>query len=138
MPDAITATGGFAATNPPPSPGGALDSVSSDTFLKLLVAQLKYQNPLEPTDSSAFMAQTAQFTMVEKISALAKQSQSTLLAERGVMASSFIGKKITAVGPDGTDVTGVVNKIRLGTDGPWLQMGSTEVSLDAVREVTSP
>src|SRR5688500_15735757 len=35
-------------------------TIGKDTFLKLLVAQLKYQNPMEPVDSSQFMAQTAQ------------------------------------------------------------------------------
>jgi len=42
-------------------------TIGKDMFLKLLVAQLKYQNPMEPVDSSQFMAQTAQFTMAEKL-----------------------------------------------------------------------
>jgi flagellar basal-body rod modification protein FlgD len=43
-------------------PGGEM---GKDAFLQLLVAQLKYQDPSTPADSREFLAQTAQFTMVE-------------------------------------------------------------------------
>ena len=58
--------------------------MGKDTFLKLLVAQLKYQNPLEPTDSAAFMAQTAQFTVVEKLDALTKNNAELLSTNRAL------------------------------------------------------
>ena len=37
-----------------------------DTFLKMLTAQAKYQDPLEPLDSTEYAAQLAQFSMVEQ------------------------------------------------------------------------
>ena len=39
---------------------------SKDTFLQLLVAQIKNQNPLSPTDGVQFLSQLAQFTQVEQ------------------------------------------------------------------------
>ncbi len=49
----------------PPAP--ATDSVTTtDTFLKLLVAQLQNQNPLEPSDPIQFVTQLAQFTSLEQ------------------------------------------------------------------------
>ena len=44
-----------------------------DIFLKLLVAQMKYQDPANPASSSEFMAQTATFTQVEKLEEIAAQ-----------------------------------------------------------------
>jgi flagellar basal-body rod modification protein FlgD len=42
------------------------DLANRDTFLKLLVAQLRYQNPLNPTDSVQFVTQLAQFSQLEQ------------------------------------------------------------------------
>ena len=66
-----------------------------DTFLKLLVAQLRYQNPLQPTDSSEFLAQTAQFTMVEKLEEIEKQNKTAASANEVLAAASMIGKSVT-------------------------------------------
>lgn len=41
--------------------------VSADTFLKLLVEQLKHQDPLAPQDGAEFIAQLAQFNSVEQL-----------------------------------------------------------------------
>ena len=52
-----TAPTGTSSSTPAPS-----QDFDKDTFLKLLVAQLKYQDPTNPTDATQFMSQTAQFT----------------------------------------------------------------------------
>ena len=111
------------------------DQMGKDTFLKLLVAQLKYQNPLEPTDSAAFMAQTAQFTVVEKLDALAKNNAELLSTNRALSASSLIGQSVVAPGPDGADVVATVTGVRFDATGPVLLTGDTEVSLAGVKEV---
>lgn len=41
-----------------------------DTFLKLLVAQMKNQDPLQPQDSAQFMAQLAQFSSLEQLTGI--------------------------------------------------------------------
>ena len=43
------------------------EAVSKDTFLKLLVAQIKNQNPLSPADGAQFLAQLAQFSSLEQL-----------------------------------------------------------------------
>ena len=48
------------------APAAAADVASKDTFLQLLVAQLKAQNPLEPQDGAEFVAQLATFTQLEQ------------------------------------------------------------------------
>ena len=83
------ATTATSAAAPSATSNSQLDK---DTFLKLLVAQLKYQNPLEPTDSAEFMAQTAQFTVVEKLDALTKTNAELLSTNRALGASSLLGQ----------------------------------------------
>ena len=43
-------------------------------FLQLLVAQMRYQDPMNPTDSSQFLSQSAQFTALEKMQDVADQT----------------------------------------------------------------
>lgn len=113
-------------------------SMDKDAFLKLLVAQLKYQSPDAPVDTNQFMAQTAQMTQVETMQNLAKAQQSSLLADQSSLATSMIGKSITATNSlGGSDINGTVTGVRLGTDGPVLKVGNTEVALSAVKEVNA-
>jgi flagellar basal-body rod modification protein FlgD len=112
------------------------DLSDKESFLKLLVAQLKYQDPSNPTDPSQFMSQTAQFSQVEAMQNLQKQQTELLNSQQSTQATGLIGKKITGTPTlGGADVTGVVTGIKLGTDGPVIKIGDTEVNLSSVKEV---
>ena len=133
------------ATDPTPVTGqtdGATSSsdpqvMGKDMFLKLLVAQLKYQNPMEPVDSSQFMAQTAQFTMVEKLEAMAAQTDALVAGEASQRAAGLLGRQVSYADAQGATQTGVVTGTRLGSDGPVLLLADkTELPLGNVREVT--
>jgi flagellar basal-body rod modification protein FlgD len=57
------------ATTPGPAtsaPSKATNLASQDVFLQLLVAQLKNQDPSQPTDGTAFVTQLAQFTTLQE------------------------------------------------------------------------
>jgi flagellar basal-body rod modification protein FlgD len=56
-------TGGAAASTQASSP----DNVDENQFLQLLVAQIQYQDPTNPTDSTAFVTQLAQFSSLEQL-----------------------------------------------------------------------
>ncbi|MEV6629830.1 flagellar hook capping FlgD N-terminal domain-containing protein [Actinoplanes sp. NPDC051470] len=112
--------------------GGAKKLGDQDTFLKLLVAQLKYQDPSNPADSTQFLAQTAQFTQVEKLGEIADM----LSAQQLIGASSLVGRTVTYKDADGMDHTGVVTKTKLnGDSGPTLTVGNMDVELSKVTEV---
>ncbi|GAA0483308.1 hypothetical protein Ade02nite_65540 [Paractinoplanes deccanensis] len=103
-----------------------------DTFLKLLVAQLKYQDPSKPADSTQFLAQTAQFTQVEKLGEVADM----LKAQQLVGASSLVGKTVTYLDDSGAKLTGVISAAKLNGDSePTLRVGDTDVQLSKVMEV---
>jgi flagellar basal-body rod modification protein FlgD len=116
----------------PAKPGGEL---GKDAFLKLLVAQLKYQDPLKPMDNSEFLAQTAQFTTVEKLSDLATMEQSLLTAQLQLGASNLIGRTVAYTGQDGKEQSGVVTAAAFTGTTPTLRVGDTDVALSAVKEV---
>lgn len=58
-------------------------SIGQDQFLKLLVEQLKHQDPLSPTDSDKFIAQLAQFSQLEETIGI-RQNLDKLLEAMGI------------------------------------------------------
>lgn len=125
-------------TEPKPDPNAkSKTQMDKDLFLKLLVAQLKFQDPSKPTDTSQFLSQTAQFTMVEKLEEVTKQQQEMITAQLMTSATGLIGKTVTYTGIDGKEATGVVTATTIGSD-PHLKVGNTDVALSSVKEVKNP
>ncbi len=113
------------------TPGNELDN---DAFLKLLVAQLKYQDPLEPSSSEEFIATSAQFTTIEKLTELTDQGADSALLTSLATAGSLIGKEISAVGDDG-DVGGVVQRSEVTNGQVFLVTNEGSVPIDRVTSV---
>jgi len=75
--------------------GTSQASVDYNTFLKLLVAQLKNQDPTEPMDSTQYMAQLATFSQVEQSVAMNKKLDSLLVASSLQQIDGIIGRTLT-------------------------------------------
>ena len=134
----MTITPGISGSTPTALPATAPTGASRldrDTFLKLLVAQLKFQDPSKPVDSSEFIAQSAQFTMVEKLTELAAAAKESAAAQRASTVSAYLGRTITADDGSGRELTGLVTSVDLRPEGIVLRLGDTEVPLAAVTEV---
>jgi flagellar basal-body rod modification protein FlgD len=111
------------------------DQFGKDVFLKLLVAQMKYQNPMQPTDPSAFLTQSAQFSVVEKLSQLATQGDANSKLSQMTTAAAFMGKKIS-YSLNGAPGSGVVTGVKFPAgQSPVMLIGDKQVSLDAVQGV---
>ncbi len=110
--------------------------LGTDDFLKLLVAQLRNQDPMNPASSTEFLAQTAQFTMVEKLSLMTQQYSDLVAAQRAVEATAFLGRTVGYTDGNGNLVTGKVDSVRLDAGGPVLRIGATDVLLSSVSTVT--
>lgn len=108
-----------------------------DMFLQLLVAQMRYQDPMNPTDSSAFLSQSAQFTALEKMQQVADQTAMSLSAQMAFGASALVGRSITWTDAEGATQSGVVSGVSFGAEGPVLDVAGTEVPLALVASVTS-
>ena len=114
-------------------PSGEL---GSDAFLKLLVAQLKYQDPLNPADGAEFLAQTAQFTMVEKLTTMVTQGEEVARSQQETQAAQLVGKQVTYVSSTGAKSEGIVDSTSFSDDGQTLKIDGKSVKLSAVTGVT--
>lgn len=139
MPDPIgPAQISLATLNAPAGPKTTTtpnDQMGADTFLKLLVAQLKYQDPTSPADSTQFLAQTAQFTMVEKLTELTEHSTEELTINRNLGAASLVGRAVQWTDDTGATKTGLVSAARLGSKGPILVVDGVDVPFTSVAVV---
>ena len=108
--------------------------LGKDAFLNLLVAQLKYQDPSSPTDSSQFMAQTAQFTMVEKLEALTASQTAMVNAQNLASATSLVGRQVSWTEGTATK-TGVVDAVTMNNGSAQLSVGDLTVDLAQVTKV---
>ena len=135
-------TAATAATVPLATPKSSTSD--KDMFLKLMIAQLKNQDPSSPVDAKDFLVQTAQFTVVEKLEAMAKSNNELLAATRLGSASSLVGRTVTYTKP-GVDadsvpveVSGAVSGVRVTPGGLVLKVGTEEIALSAVIGVGGP
>lgn len=103
------------------------DAMGSDMFMKLLVAQLKYQNPMSPVDSNQQMSQMAVFAQVEKLGQLVTAQKTAQDWQERLSAESLVGKKVTGTASDKAAHTGLVTSVVIDATGPQLTLddGST-------------
>lgn len=100
----ITQLSQTAVTPPAPSVAGTSTEVSSDfeTFLKMLTAQMKYQDPLNPVDSTDYATQLATFSGVEQavLTNDLLQSLTSQLTTGGLVdMAALVGKEVRTTGP---------------------------------------
>ena len=95
-------------------------TLDKDAFLGLLVAQMKYQDPLEPTSNTEFVAQYAQFSSLEQMQNMANTMELT-------RASSMVGKVVVV---NTTDSAGRETQIEGRVDYVTYENGKSYVSID--------
>ncbi len=138
MPDAVSATGG-AATYSAKSTVDRQDQMGKDVFMKLLVAQMRYQDPGNPVDSSQMMSQTAVFSQVEKLEQLVTQNASMLVLQESATAGALVGRTVSYTDDAGATKTGLVTAVRLGTDKTEATavVGGVAVAMGRITEVST-
>ena len=117
--------------------GAGLGSLDKDAFLQLLVAQLRYQNPMAPKDGQEYLAQAAQFATVERLDNISKSQNEAIAYQQVLLATSMVGKQVSGV-PEGADVaiTGHVSSVVFDKGVPQLMVGDKLLPVTAVGLVT--
>ncbi len=114
-------------------------TMGKDTFLKLLVAQMRYQDPANPVDSTQMVAQTATFSQVEKLEELVSQNASMLVLQESATAGSLVGKTATYTDTSGASKTGVISSVRLasGDKEASAYIGGVAVPVGRLTEISA-
>lgn len=125
-----------------PASGGATlqeaagSNLGKDAFLKLLVGQLKNQNPLSPVADQEFMAQMTAFSTLEQVSNLAASSEALNQTVAANQSIDLIGHEVTYLDEEGESLEGTVEHV-VFKDGSFTLTieGKTGISPGAIKEV---
>ncbi len=128
---AAPTTGSAARANSPASPENPNGVLGQNDFLKLMIAQLQAQNPLEPSNGNEYVTELAQFTQLEQTTNLATSSELS-------NAVQLIGHTVKYGDPvTGAAATGTVQSVQSGTSGPTVTVeGIPGVKVSSISEVS--
>lgn len=118
-------------------------TISQDDFLKLLVAQLSAQDPLNPTSETEFTGQLAQFSALEQTKAMGSEIVNLREQQEFLQANNLIGRTVVLQTEDGTEVTGAVTGLMMVAGKPQIVVNGemhalSEVLAVAQEPTTSP
>lgn len=120
-----------------------MQGMNTQDFLNLMVAQMQYQDPLDPMKDSDFAAQWAQMSMVEELQRM-DQAITELTTKLGglgtdelLQASALVGRTIEA-NPSGSGgvVSGIVSEVRVNNGIPTLMVGGTAIELKDITRIS--
>jgi flagellar basal-body rod modification protein FlgD len=113
------------------------NSVNSADFLKLLVAQLQNQDPLNPVSDTEFLSQLAQFSQLQGITQLNTQFTSLLHVQQLTQGANLVGHDVVYQDPSSGNVThGTVQAISLQNGGLQFLINGTTISFDQIRGIS--
>ena len=116
------------------------NSLGKDDFLKILMTQLQNQDPSQPLDDKAFIAQMAQFTSVEQLTNMT--TQITALRQSMGLSPSLIGKTISWNNTDSSGASaiksGVVDSLNFKDGVQYAGVAGEQVTLDQIIKITNP
>jgi flagellar basal-body rod modification protein FlgD len=113
------------------TPAAASNRLTLEDFMKVLLTQLTYQDPLKPMDNQQFMAQIAQFTALEQTQSLNNNMQSLLNNQSSLQSVGLIGRTVD-VRTDAGSLTGTVTGISLAGNSPTLTLSTGGATLDGI------
>jgi len=111
------------------------NTMGKNDFLKLLSAQLQYQDPLEPVKDSDFAAQLAQFSSLEQM----ENMNNTLLAMANYQTFGLIGKYVVAnayVDGEYSEIPGIVDSIFTRDGVTYATVGKYAVPVGTITDVS--
>jgi len=119
---AIDSISGSSATNLQPAGLGMQD------FLKILLTQMTYQDPLKPMDNQEFMAQMAQFTSLQQTQELNTKLDALITNQAALQSVGLIGRTVDISTSSGI-VTGTVSALSLSGSTPLISVNQANGAL---------
>ena len=99
------------------------NTINQEDFMRLFLAQLQFQDPLEPGDNREFLAQLAQFSALEQMRTTSENTNYLASTSASQQALSLVGRRVSYESRFG-DTAGVVQAIEFTDQGPLLTITS--------------
>jgi len=119
-----------------------LKDLDINQFLKLMIAELTNQDPLNPMDNTQLVQQIGELRSIAASDQLTGTLQSLQTQQSLTTASSLIGKRVTAISTDNENITGTVSSVSVEVDPEnsakrtyKVKVGNQTIDLQNVRNV---
>lgn len=124
-----------AASSSIPSLGGN-QALGQQDFMKMLMAQMRNQNPMDPQNGADFAAQLAQFSSLDGINKLNQNFNSLLTLQGLSQGTNLIGKNVVySKDAAGNTARGTVSSVSVIGGQIQLVIGNTNVGLNQIRSI---
>ena len=105
-----------------------VNSLGLDDFLKILMTQLTYQDPLKPLDNQEFIAQLAQFTSLQQSREVNQGIQQLLTIQSATQSVGLLGRTVQVRTANDNSVIGVATTLRFNNGQPLLTVRASDGS----------
>ena len=113
-----------------------MQSIGVQDFTKMLVAELKNQDPMEPMKNSDMLQQISQIRAIASNDQLSTTLQSVLLGQNVATAGNLIGRSVTGLDGNGNRLTGKVSSVSISGGSAVLNVGSSTIDLKNVTQIS--
>jgi flagellar basal-body rod modification protein FlgD len=130
----------YSADNKSTAKSGQENTLGKDEFLKILVAQIRHQDPMKPLEDKEFIAQMAQFTSVEQLvnmSSELKQLKNSLGFTATLIGKSIEWETASTDGSTGIIKNGIVDSISIKNGESFAVVNGEEVLMGRILTVTN-
>lgn len=111
-------------------------NLGKDGFLKILSAQLQYQDPMKAQDNTEFIAQMAQFSSLEQMQNLNNSFLGMMKMLNVQFGSELVGKNVIIDTEDGT-LEGKVEKVKLNSEPVQVTVNGKDYNMDKILEISN-
>ncbi len=128
-----------------PSTGGAVAPVRTSTealagldlddFLRLMIAEMRNQDPLNPMENTDILQTVSQIREIGATNKLNETLNAVLMGQNLSNATNLIGKQVQALDSTGEIITGVVDRVTIAGGNVELHIGDQSVPLNNIREI---
>ena len=113
--------------------------LKTEDFIRMMVTQLQNQDPLEPAKNQELLAQMSQIGQLQSANTLQDSLKGMVLQNQIGSASSLIGKTVQGLDSADEPVTGLVNSVKVGSDGVSLELDTGKtLLLSRVTQIAPP
>jgi flagellar basal-body rod modification protein FlgD len=114
-----------------------MEDLNVEQFLKLLIAELQNQDPLNPMDNAQMIQQISEIRSITASDKMTTTLQGVQLGQALASASSMIGKNVTGLSDEAKQVSGQVERVTVVDGVPKLHIGADKVDLKNLREIVA-
>ncbi|MGL6195777.1 MAG: flagellar hook assembly protein FlgD [Thermoguttaceae bacterium] len=111
------------------------ENLGVDDFMRLMVAQLQNQDPMNPTDNKDMLAQLNMMRQIASSDKLGLSMDSIMLGQSVATASNLLGKTVTGIDSIGEEISGVVDRVVFEAGQPKVYIGKRSLALSSVTQI---